>query len=176
MERARRLCGDLAAPGPDNDDLSQCGEVVSESISVPADAFEIIRDQRLKPILPDDKARRTRNLALFWRSGLTMAYHREQFDALRTYFEASRHVRRAARRTNRWLARSVEFEFGNNADDALSRQCHAPIEDVLARQGDGISDLKYLMNLSQKACNASSASQFSAALGLSVGFSSLDGD
>jgi predicted lipoprotein len=159
-----------SAPGPDNETFRSVEETVGELVSLPSEAFEIIRDQRLKPILPDDGKPKPK-LALFWRSGLTMAFTQSSFEALRTYFKASG-LAGVLPEDERWQARSIEFEF-NNAGDALSR-LQMPIEDVLANE-DRVSDLKYLMILSQS-LQRLFGEQITATLGLSVGFSSLDGD
>lgn len=158
-------------PGPDNADFRNAGEVVAELIAVPADAFEMIHDQRIIPLVAGNNGAANPKSALFWRSGLTFAYIENEFDALRTYFELSR-MSDLLPKDNRWLGGSAMFEFGN-ASKTLAK-IHAPIADVL-RDREMAADLKYL-GIVTKSLQRIFASQFSGALGLSVGFSSLDGD
>ena len=159
-----------STPGPDNAIFRSTEEVVSELLSVPSEAFEIIRDQRLKPVIPDDgKANPKR--ALFWRSGLTIPFVESGLEALRAYFEAAGIVNLLPEE-ERWQARSIEFEF-NNAETTLSR-LHMPIEDIVADE-EHRSDLNYLVILTQS-LQSLFGEQLTATLGLSVGFSSLDGD
>jgi predicted lipoprotein len=158
------------SPGSDNATFRNAEEVVGELLSIPSEAFEIIRDQRLKPVVPEDgKANPKR--ALFWRSGLTMDFIAAGFEALRAYFETAG-IDGLLPEEESWQARSIEFEF-NNAEAALSR-LNMPIEDILADE-ERTGDLTYLVILSQS-LQSLFGQQLTATLGLSVGFSSLDGD
>jgi predicted lipoprotein len=161
-----------SAPGPDNASFRNAEEVVSELLSIPSEAFEIIRDQRLKPVLPDEEGDKPKpKRALFWRSGLTMDFTAAGFKALRAYFETAA-IADLLPEEERWQARSIEFEF-NNAEAALSR-LDMPIEDIVADE-ERTADLTYLVILSQS-LQRLFGEQLTATLGLSVGFSSLDGD
>ncbi|GAB4353754.1 MAG: imelysin family protein [Oricola sp.] len=161
-----------SAPGPDNASYRDAEEVVSELLSVPSEAFEVIRDQRLKPVLPEgDGGTANPKRALFWRSGLTMDYVAAGFDGLRAYYETAA-IADLLPDDKSWQARSVEFEF-NNAASTLAR-LNMPIEDIVAG-ADSTADLAYLVILSQS-LQSLFGEQLTATLGLSVGFSSLDGD
>lgn len=161
-----------SAPGPDNASFRNAEEVVSELLSIPSEAFEIIRDQRLKPVLPEDEGGKPApKRALFWRSGLTMDFTAASFEALRAYFETAA-IADLLPEEERWQARSIEFEF-NNAEAALAR-LNMPIEDIVADE-ERTADLTYLVILSQS-LQRLFGEQLTATLGLSVGFSSLDGD
>lgn len=161
-----------SAPGPDNATFRSAEEVVSEMLSIPSEAFEIIRDQRLKPVLPGEEGgKASPKRALFWRSGLTMDFIATSFEALRAYFEAAG-IDGLLPEEERWQTRSIEFEF-NNAEAALSR-LNMPIEDIVADE-ERAGDLNYLVILSQS-LQRLFGEQLTATFGLSVGFSSLDGD
>ena len=161
-----------SVPGPDNASFRNAEEVISELLSIPSEAFEIIRDQRLKPVLPEEEGGKPQpKRALFWRSGLTMDFTAASFKALRAYFETAA-IADLLPEEERWQARSIEFEF-NNAEAALSR-LNMPIEDILADE-ERTADLTYLVILSQS-LQRLFGEQLTATLGLSVGFSSLDGD
>jgi len=157
-------------PGPDNATFRSAEEVVSELLSIPSEAFEIIRDQRLKPIVPEDGEANPKR-ALFWRSGLTMDFVATSFEALRAYFETAA-IDGILPEDDRWQARSIEFEF-NNVEAALAR-LRIPIEDIVADE-ERAGDLGYLVILSQS-LQRLFGEQLTETLGLSVGFSSLDGD
>lgn len=158
-------------PGPDNALFRNTEEVVSEMLSIPSQAFEIIRDQRLKPIVPDEDGKANPKRALFWRSGLTFPFVESGIDALRDYFEISG-MASILPEDERWLARSIEFEFNNSGD--ILEQLRLPVADVLADE-ERRGDLNYLVVLTQS-LQRLFGEQVTAALGLSVGFSSLDGD
>jgi predicted lipoprotein len=147
-------------------------EVLSELISVPAEALEIIADRRLKPITPAEEGDRVNpKLGIFWRSGLTFVFVEAELDGLRAYFETSG-LEEALPESERWLADSVRFEFSNSEN--VLEHLDAPIADIVAdeEQRGALIYLTILTNSLRKLFGG----QIAAALGLSVGFSSLDGD
>jgi len=160
-----------ANPGPENEDFRNTEEAISELLSIPSEAFEIIRDQRLRPIVPDEDGKANPKSALFWRSNLTMPFIRASFNALRTYFEVSEMIS-ILPEDQRWLGNSIEFEF-NNSGDILDR-LQMPVADILDDK-DRSGELGYLVILTQS-LQQLFGTQATEALGLSVGFSSLDGD
>tara|TARA_Y100000815_G_scaffold150594_2_gene136597 strand:- start:92827 stop:93912 length:1086 start_codon:yes stop_codon:yes gene_type:complete len=159
------------SPGPENDYFRNTEEAISELLSIPSEAFEIIRDQRLQPIVPEEDGKANPKSALFWRSDLTMPFIRANFDALRTYFEVSEMIS-ILPEDQRWLGKSIEFEF-NNSGDILSR-LQMPVASIL-KDEDRAGELGYLVILTQS-LQQLFGTQVTSALGLSVGFSSLDGD
>ena len=158
-------------PGPDNDIFRNGEEVVSELLSIPAEAFEIIRDQRLKPVVPDDGGKANPKSALFWRSDLSIEFVGSEIEALRAYFDAAG-IASLLPEPESWQARSIEFEF-NNAEAVLGR-LHMPVADIVS-DDERAGDLAYVVILTQS-LQALFGEQLTATLGLSVGFSSLDGD
>ncbi|QKV19185.1 imelysin family protein [Oricola thermophila] len=157
-------------PGPDNPAFRNAEEAVGELLSIPSEAFEIIRDQRLKPVVPENGKSNPKR-ALFWRSGLSMDFVAAGFEGLRVYFETAE-IADLLPEEARWQTRSVEFEFGN-AGRVLAR-LDMPIADIVASD-ELVADLGYLVILSQS-LQSLFGEQLTATLGLSVGFSSLDGD
>lgn len=158
-------------PGPDNALFRNAEEVVSEMLSIPSEAFEIIRDQRVKPVVPDEERRANPKRALFWRSEMALAFVQSGMDGLRNYFEISG-MAEILPEEDRWLANSIDFEF-NNAEAILDR-LQMPVADILASE-ERVGELNYLVVLTQS-LQSLFGEQITAALGLSVGFSSLDGD
>ena len=165
------FAGAWTSPGPENPMFRNAEEVVSELLSIPSQAFEITRDQRLKPIVPDEQGRANPKSALFWRSDLSFAFVQSGMDALRAYFEISG-MASILPEDERWLANSIEFEF-NNAQEILER-LQLPVAEVLEDE-ERRGELGYLVILTQS-LQRLFGEQVTAALGLSVGFSSLDGD
>lgn len=159
-------------PGADNPSFRNAEEVVSELLSIPAEAFEIIRDQRLQPIAPDENGKANPKSAPFWRSGLSLDFVASGLAGLRTYFDTAG-IAGLLPEDQAWQANSIEFEF-NNADATLQRLQSMPIADILA-DADRAADLGYLVILT-RSLQKLFGEQLTATLGLSVGFSSLDGD
>lgn len=157
-------------PGPDNAMFRNGEEVVSELLSIPSEAFEIIRDQRLKPVAPGDGDANPKR-ALFWRSDLSVQFVGAGLEALRAYFNAAG-IADLLPEDARWQANSIAFEF-NNAEATLSR-LQMPVADILADE-ERAGDLNYVIILTQS-LQSLFGQQLTATLGLSVGFSSLDGD
>jgi hypothetical protein len=158
-------------PGPDNPDFRDASEAVAELVSIPADAFEMIHDLRIKPLVAGNGKKANPKSALLWRSGLTFAYIGTEFDALRTYFELSQ-MSDLLPDDERWRGGSALFEFNNAAKTVAKIQ--NPVADVL-RDRQMAEDLKYL-GIVAKSLQRIFGGQIPEALGLSVGFSSLDGD
>lgn len=158
-------------PGPDNADYRDAAESISELVGLPANALEMIHDQRIKPLVADAGGKANPKSALFWRSGLTFAFFQAEFDALGTYFELSR-MPDILPTDKRWLASSALFEFGN-ATKTLAK-IQMPVAEVLDNDA-AAADLRYL-GIVTKSLQSIFGGQIPDALGLTVGFSSLDGD
>ena len=111
--------------------------------------------------------------ALFWRSGLTVPSIRANFEGIARLVREVRHRRRQRRRSNLWVDNSANFEFGQRAA-RRRRWSPLPVEQALAdaRQRKALDYLVIVTGSLQTLLGENLA----AALGLSVGFSSLDGD
>ena len=133
--------------------------------------IEAIRDTRLLPFLGREGENPKPRAAPYWRSGLTIASIRAGFEGIATLFEQSR-IGEAAPDEHDWVRNGVVFEFANaeRAADAVTLPLEAALADAGQRRAIG-----YLVILSQSLQSLLGES-LAAALGLSVGFSSLDGD
>lgn len=133
--------------------------------------IEAIRDQRLLPFLGREGEEPRPRSALLWRSGMTIASIRANFEGIANLFERSR-IGEAVTEENLWVGNSVSFEFANavRAADTVT----VPLEQALADETQRKA-LGYLVILT-RSLERLLGENLAAALGLSVGFSSLDGD
>ena len=161
----------LMRPAPENNDYRTPIEAMEEIVGLVSHGIEATRDQRLQPFMADgDKAAKPKQ-ALFWRSGLTIAMVRANVEGMRKLIAVSG-VAADVTEKDKGLENSIAFEF-RNAERALDLVT-APIEEAL-QDPKQVQALNYLV-LVTGSLQAMVGEQLSAALGLSVGFSSLDGD
>lgn len=162
----------LTRPMPENPDYRTDIEAMEALVGLVSHGIEAMRDARLKPFMAqDDGGAAQPKLALFWRSGLTMAMLRANVDGLRKLVSVSG-MARAVPEVNQGLDGTIDFEF-RNAIRALDLVT-LPVEEA-------VTDAKQVKALDYLALVTGSlqdlvGEQLSTALGLSVGFSSLDGD
>jgi len=161
----------MLQPTEADPDYRSTREVLEALVGVLAHGTEAIRDQRLLPFLGRDGAAPKPKSALFWRSGMTVPSIEANFASLRTLFEKSR-IGEAGGPENDWVANSAQFELGNA--DRAGALVTEPVESALADEKQKRA-LDYLVIVTQS-LDTVFGENLSAALGLSVGFSSLDGD
>lgn len=160
-----------ATPGPQNPLYRDGTEAVTELMDVFVTGTELVRDVRLGGFLGETAAQDRPKQALFWRSGKTV-------DALAANLAGMQALLHASRLTDAlpadfaFLSGSADFEFGNAAKAAADAS--GPIEDVLA-DADRRGKLVYF-GLVTSSLSDIFGTQMSGALGLTAGFSSLDGD
>lgn len=158
-------------PGPENNRFRDAEEALGELVSIPAEAFELIRDQRVQPIAPPDDPRPNPKQALLWRSDMTFSMIENSLEGLRDYSDAA-NLGDILPEDQSWLAGSVQFEF-ENAQRTV-KKLDMPVEEIVANE-EKLDDLHYLM-IVLKSLNTQFGQQITAAFGLIAGFSSLDGD
>lgn len=165
------IAAHLTAPTPDHADYRSPREALEELVGAMAYGIESIRDTRLLPFVGRDGAAPKPKSALFWRSGLTVPAMRAGFAGIGDLLDASQ-VGLATTQDNLWVDNSARFELGNalRAADAVS----LPVEQALADPAQKRA-LDYLVILTGS-LQTLLGENLSSALGLSVGFSSLDGD
>jgi hypothetical protein len=161
----------LLTPTEADPDYRSFREVAEALVGILAHGTEAIRDQRLLPFLGRDGAAPKPKSALFWRSGMTVPSIIANFDGLEALFQDSR-MGEAGGPDNAWVANSANFELGNA--DRAGKLITAPVEAALADDRQKKA-LDYLVIVTQS-LDTVFGENLSAALGLSVGFSSLDGD
>jgi uncharacterized protein len=161
----------LLDPKSEYIDFRTSTEVLEKLAATLVHGTETIRDQRLKPILGESDDKPKPRSALFWRSGMTVPALAANFAGLHEFFVAAR-FREAMGAENEWVANGAEFEFANAARAA------AVITDPMEQ---AVTDPKQLQGLEYMVVLTGSldvllGQNLAAALGLSVGFSTLDGD
>ncbi len=161
----------LLAPSAADPDYRSFREVAEALTGVLAHGVEAIRDQRLLPFLGRDGAAPKPKSALFWRSGMTVPSINANFEGLRALLEKSR-IAEATAAENLWVGNSAAFEFGNAA--RAGKVVTQPVEQALADPKQKKA-LDYMVIVTQS-LGTILGENLAAALGLSVGFSSLDGD
>jgi predicted lipoprotein len=161
----------LLAPSAGNADYRTPIEALEELVGQLSHGLEAVRDTRINPFIATADKVANPKLALLWRSGLTVPMLQANVDGLRDLFIVSG-VGLAVAEKDSGLANSIEFEFGN-ADRALAL-ITSPVEQAVTDPKQAQA-LNYLVIVTQS-LQTLIGEQLSTALGLSVGFSSLDGD
>jgi predicted lipoprotein len=165
------VAGHLMSPHPDYADYRTTVEAMEEMVGLVAHGAETLRDRHLKPFLAGPDKAASPKLAAFWRSELTLVFVRANIEGMHA-LAVSTGLTRAVEEKDKWLVNSVDFEF-RNALRALD-SVKLPLAEALDNQEQAAA-LDYLV-LVTGALQTVVGEQLSAALGLSVGFSSLDGD
>jgi predicted lipoprotein len=161
----------MLSPQPTYDDYRTETEVLEKLAATLIHGTETIRDQRVNPILgAADGGPKTKS-ALFWRSGMTVPALAANFAGLHEYFVAARFTE-AMGQTNDWIANGAVFEFENAVRAAAD--ITDPIEMAVTNEEE-LRALKYLVIITGS-LDTLLGENLASALGLSVGFSQLDGD
>lgn len=161
----------LTRPDPSYADYRTPIEALEQIVGLVSHGIEGTRDTRIKPFIANGEAAAKPKQALFWRSGLTMAMIEANLEGMRRLVDVSG-VAREVEEKDKALDNSIAFEFANaqRAIDLVT----LPVEQAVA-DGRQAHALDYLV-LVTGSLQSQIGEQLSAALGLSVGFSSLDGD
>lgn len=157
--------------GPQNPLYRDGSEALAELLEVFINGLELIRDQRLGGFLgADEKADKPRQ-AVFWRSGKTADVLAANMEGLKALLDASG-IAPALPETARWIGQSADFEF-NNAITA-AKAARGPVAEVLADPAKR-GKLAYF-GMVTSSLSEIFGTRLTAELGLTAGFSSLDGD
>jgi len=168
---ANGIAARMIRPSEANTDYRDNDEVLEELVGVLAHGVEAIRDQRILPFLGrGDEASKPKS-ALFWRSNLTVASLLANFEGLEAILVDS----------DIWeYVPTAQFSIGQEAIAAFKAAAAAgakvtgPVEKAVAdpAQKQALAD----MVTATQTLGELVGEDLPAALGLSVGFSSLDGD
>lgn len=164
--RSRLLDPDDAYP-----DYRTEKEAMREIIGVFVHGAELLRDTRLIPFIGVDGEEGNPRQALYYRSGLTLEALRSSVAGLRMLFIVSG-LSDLLEDENRYVGGAFVFEMNNFLETIGSIETDAvsALDDP-----DALARLKYLIILTGSIQNVA-VNQIAAELGLSVGFSALDGD
>lgn len=161
----------LQRPQPSYTDFRTTVEALEALVGQVSHGTEALRDIHLQPFLASDGKSAAPKRAVFWRSGLTLEFIRSYVEGMRDLVTTTG-LTGAVSDKDRWLENSVDLEF-RNALRALDGVTLPLAEAVVDEQQS--QSLRYLV-LVTSSLQSVVGEQLSTALGLSVGFSSLDGD
>lgn len=165
------FAGKWREPGPANLLYRSADESLVEVLNTLIHGLEMVRDVRISGFLGEDAKADKPRQAIFWRSHKTVDSIRRNLDSLHTLFvEAG--VERLLSDKSKWIVQSVEFEF-RNADRALG-SLSGGIEDVL-QEPEQRSKLAYARIVTSSLTDLIGM-RLTAEIGMTAGFSSLDGD
>lgn len=162
----------MAEPVPENADYRTEDEVLRELLGVFIHGFELIRDVRLAPIAVSETNEPNARIAIYRRSELTIESMAANIAGMKDLFLVSG-MDQALTDDMRWAAGSLDFEFQNFAGMAAT-VAPVPIEQAVT-DPEARGQIKYLEILTQS-LQKLAVEQIAVSLGLSAGFSSLDGD
>jgi len=156
----------LTQPDPSYADYRTTTESLEAVVGLVSHGIEGVRDTRINPFIPKGDSKANPKQALFWRSNQTIPMLRANLDGLRRMVELSSVVNDAA------LSAKVTAAF-DRADAAIAKVT-LPVEEAVAdpAQAAALNDVVAATQELQRLIGE----ELSATLGLSVGFSSLDGD
>ena len=161
----------LADPQPAYPDFRTVEEGLRELLGIFIHSTEFVADVRVAPFVGDNAESAKPKLAAFWRSGLTGRSLGANFDGLEHLFDVTA-MAELLPPDIRLEASSVKFEF-NNARRALATPT-LPLPDAAA---DPVQRgaLQYLLIVT-RSIRRLFTDRMAAGLGLTAGFSALDGD
>ncbi len=160
----------MLSPQPTFDDYRTQTEVLEKLAATLVHGTETMRDQRLNPVVGDMKSPKPRS-ALFWRSNMTAPALAANFAGLHDFFLAARYPE-ALGASSSWVAKGAIFEFENAARAAAL--IVDPMEKAVTDH-EQLQALRYMVVITGSLDHLL-GEYLAAALGLSVGFSALDGD
>lgn len=158
-------------PRPEWADYRTENEVLQELLGVWVHGAELVRDTRITPFFAETAKASKYKRALFWRSNLTIPSIRANVAGMRDLFIVSG-IADALSDTARWAGGAFIFELENF--DRTAGEIKLPI-DAAITDTEARSKINYLRILTGSLQNLA-VDQIAAELGLSVGFSALDGD
>ena len=157
-------------PRPDSSDYRTELEVINKIAGMLSLGSDTVRDQRVAPVLSLSTGTPKPRSALFWRSGMTAAALAANFGGLLDFFKAAK-FQAALDPQSTWVGKDIAFEYQRAIDAA---------KEVPASMEAAVADPAGLLGLRQMYISTGSLDtldeSLSVALGLSSGFSSLDGD
>ena len=161
-----------ANPGPDNALFRTDQEALSELVDILVQGLEMIRDVRLNGFLghwpEEDKPKQ----AIYWRSQATVPSLAANVDGLRKLFEASQ-IGKSLKTGDGHIAQSIGIVLGNSVKAAADLGDPAPTEALKDKaQRDQLDHFRLTTSTLSELIGV----RLTGALGLSAGFSSLDGD
>lgn len=161
----------MIRPSEADADYRSNDEVLTELVGVMAHGVEAIRDQRILPFLGRDGEAPKPKSALFWRSGMTVPTIANSFFGLRMLLNNSA-IWQYTPTVQFWIGQDALAEFDKVEVEVakLTGTVEEAVNDPVQKAA-----LEAIVGSSQ-VLGKLTGEDLPAALGLSVGFSSLDGD
>ncbi len=165
------FAGQWKHPGPDNALYRNATEAVTELLEVYVNGLELVRDVRVNGFLGKEASADKPKQALYWRSQGTAASLDGNIAGMKALFDASS-FGSLLPDDSEWIAQSIDFEFANarNAASAVTGPIDAALADPTKR-----GKLGYFAVVTSSLSELF-GTRLAGALGLTAGFSSLDGD
>ncbi|MGO4619267.1 imelysin family protein [Ensifer sp. 2YAB10] len=158
-------------PGPDNPEFRDNREAATELLGILVHGVETVKDQRLKPFYEGKNDKGHPKLAIYWRSGNTMASIAANVRGLKTLFDAA-DMQSLLPEDSRSVAGSADFVFKSVIGAAGN--IDGPMDAALA-DDDKRAKLAFLSLNTNDLLNRLN-NDFGGAIGLGAGFSFADGD
>ncbi|MCQ0988177.1 imelysin family protein [Jiella marina] len=161
----------LTQPKSDDPAYRSADDSLKEIVGIFINGFEAVRDLRLTPPLGETAERARPKLFLFHRADLSLASLEANFAGMKDLFVAS-NVASLLPEQQAYLKDSILFEFANAA--TTFEKLAPPLSEVVTTP-EKRQNLTYLLIVTDS-LQSQFANQLSPTLGLSAGFSALDGD
>lgn len=158
-------------PGPDNPEFRDDREAATELLGILVHGVETVKDQRLKPFYAGKDDKGHPKLAIYWRSGNTMASIAGNVRALKTLFDVA-DMESLLPEDSRSVADSANFVFKSVI--GMAGNIDGPIDAALADDNKR-AKLEFL-SLNTNDLLDRLNKDFGGAIGLGAGFSFADGD
>lgn len=158
-------------PGDANPLYRNATEAVTELLEVYVNGLELVRDVRVNSFLGKEAGADKPKQALYWRSGGTGASLGGNIAGMKALFDASK-FETLLPADSEWIGQSIDFEFANAKTAAAGTT--GPIDGVLGNETSR-GKLDYF-NVVTSSLSELFGTRLAGALGLTAGFSSLDGD
>lgn len=158
-------------PGPDNPEFRDNREAATELLGILVHGVETVKDQRLKPFYEGKDDKGHPKLAIYWRSGNTMASIAGNVRGLKTLFDVA-DMQSLLPEDSRSVAGSADFVFKSVI--SMAGNIDGPIDTALT-DDDKRAKLAFLSLNTNDLLNRLNR-DFGGAIGLGASFSFADGD
>lgn len=168
---ANAFVDSFVAPAPEKSPYRSPQEVAGEIVKALVTTLQFVRTAELLPAFGDTIEDARGRRAPFWRSDLTFSFKVAQVDGLIAAMEAAGFLEHGGALATD-LAASIRFEL---------RTARTALDGVAASGEDAFGDQSdrgriNLAMIALEGANHALSEQFSAAIGLTMGFNALDGD
>ncbi len=161
----------LSDPEPKNPDFRDEREGLQALLGVFVNSSELVADTRLKPFLGETAGKAKPKRALFWRSGLTGASIDADMKGLEDFYDASGMIALVPEDIARY-GKSAMFELENGRKTIASTEKPLPEAAADPATHDAVNYIRLVL----LSVRDTFSGRIAGGLGLSAGFSSLDGD